>query len=593
MLQLVVHGPEPRQRWRASLEPGKCYTLGRGTSTDLPVPWETFLSRCHARLTVGETDIRIESEPSAVNGLFVDGEQCRQAVITAGNQFVVGKTRFRLCELALDSSSRDQPPVEELVFSPQQLDQIRFQDADDRLEALRRLPGILAEGIGSAVQDERLASVVLSGIRHADAVAIIESNSEGDMHVRHWDRRTETAGLFRPSRKLTSDALHRRRGTVLHLWQGSDSQHSDYTATAEIDWAFCTPLSVAHGVPWGIYVAGRLDAPWTKDPLGSPPALQADVKFTELVGEFVRSAMHLGLLERRLALLRQFLSAPVVEALERMGGEDLDADLLEPRECSVTVLFCDLRGFSQQAEDSAEDLTGLLTRVSSALGIMTDCILRHGGVTGEFLGDATLGFWGWPFASEEAPLHACRAALAIRRAFQDLRTQTGHPLSDFEVGIGIAHGRAMAGKIGTGDRVTVTVFGPVVNLASRLESLTRQMRVPILLDEATARILRQGMSPAEARTRHLAKVLPYGMETPLMVSELLPPYPESELSDDLLEQYEAGVAHFLNGAWEEAYRALHAMPPSDRAQDFLTLRIAQHNRTAPPDWDGIIRISGK
>ena len=60
-------------------------------------------------------------------------------------------------------------------------------------------------------------------------------------------------------------------------------------------------------------------------------------------------------------------------------------------------------------------------------------------------------------------------------------------LSGFRMGIGIATGRAVAGKIGTVDQVKVTVFGPVVNLASRLESMTKVLCVPILLDETTAR----------------------------------------------------------------------------------------------------------
>jgi adenylate cyclase len=225
---------------------------------------------------------------------------------------------------------------------------------------------------------------------------------------------------------------------------------------------------------------------------------------------------------------------------------------------------------------------------------MTQHILGCGGVTGDFLGDASLGFWGWPFASEEAPLNACRAALAIRRAFVQVAAQDDHPLARFEVGIGIAHGCAMAGKIGTRDRVTVTVLGPVVNLASRLESMTRQLHVPIVLDEATANIVRHRLSESEGRTRRLGRVLPYGLETPLMISELLPPADEfPDLTDEHIRLYEQGVDHFLAGRWDQAYRCLHAMPPSDRAQDFLAVRIAQHNRTPPKDWDGVVRLPSK
>jgi adenylate cyclase len=268
--------------------------------------------------------------------------------------------------------------------------------------------------------------------------------------------------------------------------------------------------------------------------------------------------------------------------------------LLAPREADVTILFCDLRGFSKQAEGSRHDLLGLLDRVSQAMGIVTRHILAHGGGIGDFLGDAAMGFWGWPVASTHGPLDACRAALSIRSEFKSLNQQSNHPLANFQMGIGIAHGRAVAGKIGTAELMKVTVFGPVVNLASRLESMTRQLRVPILLDETVAKDVRQHMPTSEARIRHLAKVLPFGMETPLLVSELVPPYSEfPELTDGHLATYERAVQHFIAGRWEPAYQELHQLPAADQAQDFLALQIAQHNRQAPANWDGMIRLPSK
>ncbi len=80
----------------------------------------------------------------------------------------------------------------------------------------------------------------------------------------------------------------------------------------------------------------------------------------------------------------------------------------------------------------------------------------------------------------------------------------------------------------------------------------------------------------------------------MTVTELLPPEVEMpELSNELIAQYERGVEHFIAGRWEEAYRCLHAMPPSDRAQDFLTVRIADQNRVPPPGWGGSIRLPEK
>ncbi len=436
----------------------------------------------------------------------------------------------------------------------------------------------------------RLANLLLAGIAHADATAIVEiaddQTGEKPISVLHWDRRQETAGPVRPSTRLVRAAFSRTEGSVLHTW---DAEHStsEYTVVGEFNWAYCTPIRDVPGERRALYVAGR--APGTTAN-SARPVLESDVKYTELIAAVIGAIRRVNRLERQRAGFRQFFAPPVLAAL----GDDLDTSLLEPRECDVTVMFCDLRDFSRHAETSADDLIGLLETVSRIMGVITTQIHKFGGVAGDFQGDAALGFWGWPFPDESSTQDACRAALGIRQELQLATLDPEHPLSNFSLGIGLAHGRAVAGKIGTADQVKVTVFGPVVNLASRLESLTRQLHVPILIDQATANRVTDSLASDEARVRRLARLLPYGLETPHNVSELLPPqalWPE--LTDEHIRRFEEGVDHFIRGDWEEAYRCLHSMPSADRAQDFLTMMITQHNRIAPPDWDGVIRLPGK
>ena len=596
MLQLVVQGPLTQQRLRQALLPGRTYTLGRDPSAQLPVPWEPALSRRHVNLTSRRVKLDVQQLEGAVNSLFVNGEPRDSCQLTPGQHFVVGATRFLVIEGEASSTSSD--AVEQITFTRQQLQQVRYRDADRRIEVLTRLPDLISGAVSDAEMNNRLASMLLAGISYADAAAIVRIGPDDKVASPYWERRREAEGAFRPSTRLVTEAL-RAKQSVLHVGESSNPLNAEYTVTADFDWAFCTPVVASGENPWGLYVTGKLprDVGAQSSHLGPAPAqLQADVKFTELVADVIGSARRLQSLEGNLSILRQFLSPPILAALESVseGGGGLDSELLMPRECDVTVLFCDLRGFSRKAEESSGDLPDLLERVSAALEIMTREILQRGGVTGDFLGDASLGFWGWPFSSEAAPLNACRTALAIRRAFAETAQTPGHPLQNFTVGIGVARGRAMAGKIGTHDRITVTVFGPVVNLASRLEGMTKQLNVPILLDEDTADIVRAKLGDEEGRTRRLGKVLPYGLERPLMVSELLPPVSEfPDLTDEHLSTYETGVEHFISGRWEEAYRCLHEMPPSDRAQDFLALRIAQNNRAAPRDWDGVIRLPSK
>ncbi len=598
MFELVAEGPEPRQRCRFVLAGNKTSLLGRGNAADLIVPWEPHLSHVHVELTQEGTHVAISPRKGANNPVFVGGERVESRQLQPGDFFVVGSTSFLLAELSISEDSPGESLLEQVTFAPGQLQQVQFEDADRRIEVLSHLPEVIWGAANLSERDSRLVGLLLAGIRTADAAALVRVNGKGTVQVIHWDRRNETAGSFRPSSRLVTEALLKRQQTVLHTWDSGQAGDSVFTVTADFDWAFCTFVNQDQDGPWGLYVAGRSEprslADRASGSLG-PPVLQADIKFAELVAEIISAVERVNRVEGDLSILRQFLSPPILAALEQQGSHlGLKSDLLEPRECDVTVLFCDLRGFSHRAEEAGDDLLGLLDRVSKALEVMSGRVLQYGGVTGDFLGDAVLGFWGWPFASEDSPLNACRAALAIRRAFVETSQTPGHVLSDFRVGIGIARGRAVAGKIGTSDRVSVTVFGPVVNLASRLETMTKQLRVPILLDEATAEVVRRRMDSSDGRVRRLARVLPFGLETPLDVHELLPSEQERpDLTVTHIEQYERGVDAFIAGDWEEAYHHLHGMPPSDRAQDFLTVRIAEHNRVAPVGWDGIVRLPQK
>ena len=588
MFDLIAYRESTGNRQRFTLTAGE-HVLGRSAKAGLSVPWEPGLSQTHIHLTVSADHIDVRD--AGLNPVFVCGEARSEFQVRDGERFVIGETVFLLARhVEADSSTQDRM-IEEIAFDAGQLSNIPFSDADKRIEVLTHLPQVIQDTHTESDFFLRIAQLLLAGILRSEAVAVVEADETG-VEVIHWDRRDETAGPVRPSSRLVRDALLKTRRSVLHLWEGEhESGDARYTATADFGWAFCTPVFVSGEPSRGLYVAGRHEASELAEAgADSGAVLQSDVRFTELVAEVVSSLRRLSSLERQQAGLRQFFAPPILKAL----GDELNTDVLEPRECDVTVLFCDLRGFSQHAELSADDLPGLLGRVSQALGVMTQQILRFGGVTGDFQGDAALGFWGWPFDSEQAPLNAARAALGIRAAFQEFIAIPDHPLSQFETGIGIAHGRAVAGKIGTADQVKVTVFGPVVNLASRLETMTSQLRVPILLDEATTELVRTSMPRDQGRTRRLGRVLPVGMETAVQVSELLPPvsdYPA--LTDEHIRHYEEAVEHFITGDWDRAWQCLHSMPAGDRAQDFLSMPIVQHNRTAPPDWDGTVRLTRK
>ncbi len=416
------------------------------------------------------------------------------------------------------------------------------------------------------------------------------------IRVLHWDSRNLVGQQFSPSAGLIRKSLTSGE-SVLHVWSRTNIRSdSSYTQTENIDWAFCTPLRSEACPGWAIYVAGDFSGPML-GPSAAKDATMAladdvedDLKFTELVATTLGSLRQTRLLQRRQDSLRPFF-APVVR--QALANRDPDA-VLTPREANVSVLFCDLRGFSKQSEESAEHLLELLRRVSDALGVMTHHILARDGVVGDFHGDAAMGFWGWPFEDSNSVVSAAHAALAIQAEFAAASVIGDHPLAGFRAGLGIATGKVVAGRIGTVDQVKVTVFGPVVNLAARLESMTKQLRASILIDEVTADRIRKEIPSSDARVRRVARILPFGMRTPLMVSELLPPEGDrSVLTNAHIEAYEHALEALHIGKWSEAFNWLHRVPAEDRVKDFLTVFIAQHGRMPPSDWQGFIRLLEK
>ncbi|MDX1930033.1 MAG: adenylate/guanylate cyclase domain-containing protein [Pirellulaceae bacterium] len=617
MPDLIAQGPRPQDRWRRPLpEIGVVATLGR-TSEPWTVGWDDRISRRHATIRWNGVKLEVSKIAESRNAIFYRGQQRDQFAAAIGEHFVIGQTTFTLLDQQVEFSAQAVPVFAEQTFSAHLLRQSKYRDADRRIEVLGKLPEIIA---GSSSDEElcaRIVNVLLLGISQASFVAILRvssgtvelpsaldsvaeretrpasgSGAPSNVEILHWDCRSITGHKFAPSSNLVRSATETRE-SVLHVWNRSIEAGKSYTQSENVDWAFCTPVTSDACPGWAIYVAGDFATAGSFGPAGKgeeAEALQDDLKFAELTATTLGALRQVRALQRRQDGLRNFF-APVV--LEALAGTDPDK-VLAPRETNVSILFCDLRGFSKQSEDAADKLLELLQRVSDALGVMTHHILNSGGVVGDFHGDAAMGFWGWPIASEGAMQAACEAALAICDQFERAAAQPDHPLAGFRAGLGIASGAAVAGRIGTTDQVKVTVFGPVVNLASRLEAMTKQLQASILMDEPTADWIRKHVSKDILRVRRVAKVLPYGMQTPLVVSELLPPAgPASILTDDHIAAYEQALEHFLLGQWTDAFRLLHQVPAEDRVKDFLTVYIAQHRRTAPADWRGVIELPSK
>jgi adenylate cyclase len=307
-----------------------------------------------------------------------------------------------------------------------------------------------------------------------------------------------------------------------------------------------------------------------------------------VLAQFVGSISQVRLLEHQASEMAQYFSPTIVNTLKR------DKAQLEPREQDVPVLFCDLRGFSWRVDRDQHHLRAIFDRVNVALGVMTRSIHKFEGAISDFQGDAALAFWGWPYLLEDGPLPACRAALSMLKEFNEAYDGDDSTSDGFQVGIGIGHGPAIAGRMGAAEQVKVGVFGHVVNTTSRLEGMTKQFRVPIIMNDAATEFVRQHMSTDEARCRKLAMVRPLGVNTATMISELLPAADtRGTVSDADIAQHEEAVDAFIDGDWTKASDMFEGLAAGDRAMDYLLWYMASQNFEVPADWDGVLNLTSK
>jgi adenylate cyclase len=161
--------------------------------------------------------------------------------------------------------------------------------------------------------------------------------------------------------------------------------------------------------------------------------------------------------------LRRFLAPQVAELLLSSGDSDAG---LESHRCEVTVVFCDLRGFTAFAESAEpEEVMAVLREYHAALG---DIIFRFEGTLERFVGDGLLVVFNDPLPIPDHPARAVRMAIAMRECMSGLSTQWRRYGHELGFGIGIAQGYATVGPIGFDRRLDYAVIGTIPNLASRL-----------------------------------------------------------------------------------------------------------------------------
>src|SRR5271167_181804 len=284
----------------------------------------------------------------------------------------------------------------------------------------------------------------------------------------------------------------------------------------------------------------------------------------------------------------QYLSPGVIALIEkdpekyiRPGGEVRD----------LTVMFSDIRDFTSLSEGLTPD--DLVTLLNQYLSAMTDILFRNLGTLDKYIGDAIMAFWGSPYPQKDHASSACRCALEMIAALDKLNRkwveQGGRPIA---IGIGLNTGPVNVGNMGSNKRLAWTVMGDNVNLASRLEGMTKQYRTSVIIGETTyAQVKDQFVA------REVDKIRVKGKKHPVTIYELLAPLSEAGPYEALLTDYNQAMDCYRTRDWAEAagkFGPIMVAHPLDGPTQVLLQRCLEFMVEPPPDdWDFVYVMKSK
>jgi adenylate cyclase len=283
------------------------------------------------------------------------------------------------------------------------------------------------------------------------------------------------------------------------------------------------------------------------------------------------------------------------EILQFLGKESIvEVHLGDQIQQEMTVLFSDIRSFTSISEHmSPEENFAFL---NSYLSRVSPIIREYHGFIDKYIGDAIMAlFPGQAFPGQSD--HAIHAAVRMQQAVTEYnRCCADYGTPPISIGIGLHTGSVMLGTVGEAERMEGTVISDAVNLASRLEGLTKMYGASIVVSDRTLFSLEHVL---QYRFRFLDKVKVKGKREPVSVFEILDGNPEEEIALKLKTQtfFEKGLLHYHSQEFEESvshFSRVIEVDPDDRAAQ-LYLKRANHyiEYGVPVDWEGIELLTDK
>lgn len=286
-------------------------------------------------------------------------------------------------------------------------------------------------------------------------------------------------------------------------------------------------------------------------------------------------------------LFGQYVPSELVEEM----SQHPESVSMEGESREMTILFSDVRGFTSISEGlDAKELTVLMNAFMTPLSRV---VYKHRGTIDKYMGDCIMAFWGAPLPDADHARHAILAGIEMQATLAALQPQLkerGWP--EIHVGVGINTGRVSVGNMGSEVRIAYTVMGDAVNLASRLEGITKQYGVGIVVGEHTRNAVTDFVYRELDHVRVKGKDKPVAIYQPIgLISEVSP------AMRDEVELFHEFRRLYCSQDWDQAESQLmnlQRMSPNTRLYEIYAERVAYFRKNPPPaDWDGVFVFQTK
>ncbi|CAN5330907.1 hypothetical protein BH10PLA2_BH10PLA2_12200 [soil metagenome] len=510
---------------------------------------ELSISRAHALIQAGSTGkARVANLSKTLSikeetGLVI--EPGRESELTLPARLALGRRIVRIEAAPLESPNlpaaslmslptATQPPgadVSRLASAAASI--FPVTDGPDREPLLRWIEYILDVLQTSAASETFLTRAAQALVE----VAKLQGGRILEWSGNEWKTRASHGDCARPPSQTVLDQVRLERRTFWRL----QAEAAGVESLQDVASVVAAPILNPKGEVISVLYGDRLTSSDSQRPITEFEARLVEVLASGVAAGLARVEQEKAAVSA-IARFEQFFTPALASRLAS------DPGLLDGKECEVTVLVCDIRGFSRFSESLGAART--VAWIGDVMTRLSNCILDHQGVLVDYVGDEVMAMWGAPDDQPNQAARACQAALDMLAALPELNERWATTIGQaFSFGIGINSGPAHVGNVGSKVKFKYGPLGNTVNLASRVQGASKHLHCQLLLTSSVQKQIGNTFN-----CRRIGKIRVMNIEQPVELYELAsadrPGWAE------LKAAYETALASFEQGDFQSTARAV-------------------------------------